>query len=768
MIEQVRQRQRWPFIMITTILWLLATGLAAAVMWPIYQNAQFVLLVGVVSVAGATIAVLGAIYRWGGMVILGLMAAVYLVLGVPVAVPSQAIGAVLPSFAGLGTLFAATALSWKQLVTIDLPVSSYQALLVPAFILVLICSCVGLTIALRARRAEWAALVPVGVFIAGNLLGSVTELVPITITAALFGTILAWFGWRAWYLRRADGGGVADAFPVSPLGSADHRRAGWRAITGTVLILTLAGGLAAAAVTYIPPEQSRQVIRSQIQQPFNPRAYTSPLVGFRTYLQPENVDEVMVTAAGLPPDARLRIATLDAYDGVAFRVGTDADNGRSGDFTRVASRVDRGSVVGDSVDVQLQIGAYSGVWLPTVGDVETVDFLDSAATLQGSFFYNSYSGTAVVVTGVSGGEQYRLHTIVPRTSQSITRFSPGDDPIDLVGIPPELMSVLGRWVDAEDPPGQQLSDALGTLVMTGYISHGIAEDEPASNSGHSQARIAQLFSSSLMIGDAEQYAVAAALMARALGFPSRVVMGFAGDAGQSQFRGGDISAWIEVQTTEGWVGVDPVPPVRELPADQTEKPTVVPRPQSVVQPPKDVETRVDEQRAPENAKQTEQEAVDPFLQLLGSIARVGGLVLLGLTVLTAPFLTVIAAKRRRRLRRRSRGDPRSQVEGAWAEYRDVVVDIGYRLTPAYTRLQVADDLGSVGAVQLAEMTDRAAFAPEEPSETDALTAWANANALVAEIGTSRTRWQRLRAAVSLRSLGAGYHGPNRLSFKRRK
>lgn len=767
MIEQAQLRQRRPFIVITTILWLLATGLAAAVMWPIYQNAQFVLLVGIVSVAGATIAVLGAIYRWGGMVILGLMAAVYLVLGVPVAVPSQAIGAVLPSFGGLGTLLTATALSWKRLITIDLPIGSYQALLVPAFMLVLICSCVGLTIALRARRAEWAALLPVGVFLAGNLLGSVTELMPITLTAALFGTILAWFGWRAWYLRRV-GGGAADGFPASSLGGADHRRSDWRAITGTVLILALAGGLAAAAVTYIPPEQSRQVLRSQIQQPFNPRAYTSPLVGFRTYLQPENVDEVMVTVAGLPPDARVRIATLDAYDGVAFRVGTDADNGRSGNFTRVASRVDRSSVVGDRVDVQVQIGAYSGVWLPTVGDVESVDFLDSAARLQGSFFYNTYSGTAVVVTGLSGGEQYRLHTLVPRTSQPITRFSPGDDPISLVGIPPELMSVLGRWVDAEDPPGQQLSDALSALVTTGYISHGIAEDEPASNSGHSEARIAQLFSSSLMIGDAEQYAVAAALMARALGFPSRVVMGFAGESGQTEFRGGDISAWIEVQTTDGWVGIDPVPPVRELPADQTEKPTVVPRPQSVVQPPKDVETRVDGQRTPENAKQTEQEAVDPFLQLLGSIARVGGLVLLGLSVLTAPFLTVIAAKLRRRLRRRGRGDPRNRVEGAWAEYRDVVIDNGYQLTPALTRLQVADVIGSVGAVQLAELTDRAAFAPEDSSETDALTAWANANALVAEIGAGRTRWQRLRAAVSLRSLAAGYHGPNRLSFKRRK
>ncbi|MDY7555683.1 transglutaminase domain-containing protein [Cryobacterium sp. 10C3] len=59
------------------------------------------------------------------------------------------------------------------------------------------------------------------------------------------------------------------------------------------------------------------------------------------------------------------------------------------------------------------------------------------------------------------------------------------------------------------------------------MSHGIGEDEPVSRSGHGLDRISQLFTDEPMLGDAEQYAVAAALLARRLGFPARVVMGFA-------------------------------------------------------------------------------------------------------------------------------------------------------------------------------------------------------------------------------------------------
>ena len=66
-----------------------------------------------------------------------------------------------------------------------------------------------------------------------------------------------------------------------------------------------------------------------------------------------------------------------------------------------------------------------------------------------------------------------------------------------------------------------------------------------------------------MVGDSEQYASAMALMARSLGLPSRVVLGFVpkdgdGDPTESRtertadgqttvtFTGNDICAWVEI------------------------------------------------------------------------------------------------------------------------------------------------------------------------------------------------------------------------------
>src|SRR5690606_26838878 len=120
--------------------------------------------------------------------------------------------------------------------------------------------------------------------------------------------------------------------------------------------------------------------------------------------------------------------------------------------------------------------------------------------------------------------------------------------------------------------------------------HGVGQDEPTSLSGHGMDRITALFTSRPMIGDGEQYAVAAALMARELGFPARVVMGFQPTADPSSsavtVSGRDISAWIEVQASDGsWVTVDTTPPLREIPEKELDEPTKVSRPQSVVQPP---------------------------------------------------------------------------------------------------------------------------------------------------------------------------------------
>ncbi|MDP3208502.1 MAG: transglutaminase domain-containing protein, partial [Rhodoglobus sp.] len=134
----------------TAMLWL-ATGVACVALWPIYASQSFLILVAVALVLGTAIAILGATLRWPGFVVALATVGVFFVVGVPLAVPSQAQFGVLPTFGGLVDLLAGVALGWKQLLTITLPVGDYEALLVPALVLVLGTVVLGLSIALRAK-----------------------------------------------------------------------------------------------------------------------------------------------------------------------------------------------------------------------------------------------------------------------------------------------------------------------------------------------------------------------------------------------------------------------------------------------------------------------------------------------------------------------------------------------------------------------------------------------------------------------------------------
>ena len=107
--------------------------------------------------------------------------------------PSQATaGGMLPTGPGFLQLVQATWLSWKQLVTISVPVGGYQALLVPPYILVLLAVVVTVSIALRSRVPEFAALPPVLLLVAGILLGSSVAAVPLWQVLGLLALLLAW------------------------------------------------------------------------------------------------------------------------------------------------------------------------------------------------------------------------------------------------------------------------------------------------------------------------------------------------------------------------------------------------------------------------------------------------------------------------------------------------------------------------------------------------------------------------------------------------
>lgn len=742
------------YVAVSTAFLFAATAAASAALWPIYESIGVIVVVATSLVMGSAIVIAGARFRWPAYVVMLATVAGFVIAGVAVAVPSEAQFFVVPTLDGLVQLVSGVALGWKQLLTISLPVGSYQALLVPAFVLVLVSVVVSLSVAIRSARPQLAVVPSLVVFLVASSLGPRYPDLPAVPAVALVIVLLLWLLWMRWYERRA---AIDSLVAASGTTQADTSGAGLRTVLGAIVILTVASVAGFGVAHLATVNQDRTVLRTTIERPFDPRDYVSPLSGFRQYLQPGAASTVMFTVDGLPPDARVRLATLDSYDGIVYSVGSSESTGESGAFERVPGTVEHRGVTGKRAQVTFEIEGYEGVWLPMVGALESVRFAGPDARRLGeSFFYNTVTSSGVVIDGASAGDRYTVDVIVPEepTPATLATARPGSAVVPgIASVPDELVATLDGYVAGIDGPGERLVAAIAGLRSDGYVSHGIDDDEALSRSGHANDRLAELLGGGRMIGDAEQYAVAASLMAHELGFPSRVVLGFNPDS--SQVTGDDISAWIEVNTQQfGWVTIDPNPPVREIPDALPEEPTQIARPPTVVPPPVIETEHTDPQTTPES-EQDPPALPDIWGTVLVSILRVAGWTLLGLAVLASPFLLVIAAKLRRRSLRRRASTVTDRITGGWREFEDAVVDHGLTPATASTRSEVAAVVGGMPSRVLAAVADRAVFAPEDAAPGDVDRVWFIVGELERSLRADKTAWQRFRARTSLKSLG-GY------------
>jgi hypothetical protein len=758
------------FVVLNTVMLWLATAVAAVALWPIYASGGLFVMVAGALVMGSGIAICGARLGWRAPVVALATVVAFLVFGVPLAVPSQALFGVLPTLDGLVDLLAGVALGWKRLLTISLPVGTFEALLVPFFSLILVLTVLSLTLALRSRRLGIAVFAPAVLYLVALLFGPVLPGYPVLGTLALGAVLIMWSSLQRWYLRRilvrrslalASVGAVTEAGTQPAVSGA-----GLRAAISALMILALSGGAAAGAAAVFAPTSEREVLRSAVEQPFRPADYVSPLTTFRNYWTEPTETDVLFTVDGLPAGARIRIATLDTYNGILYSVGDSEIASESGTFTRVPYRFDQSAVEGERVTVDVEIAQLAGPWLPTLGSLESVNFLGvDAAERESSFFYNNISGTAAVVDGVAAGDAYTLTAVVPEqpAADAVDELEPGSASVPTAsGVPDEISVAVDRYVADATTPGERLVAMIDGLRADGYVSHGRGDD-PASRSGHAADRISELLTDQRMIGDGEQYAVTAALMARQIGFPARVVFGFAPevtDGRETAVTGADVSAWIEVNTAEyGWVALDPNPEVREIPPELPEETTTIARPETVIIPPEAEPAPAEAQETP-RVQENEAEEPEVATGLIFIVLRWVASLAAAILIVLAPFLAVIVAKvRRRRLRRRA---PRTldRITGAWREFEDAAVDHGYRPELTATRSEVAEVVGGTRAAVLAAVTDRSVFSPSEPPTEEADRVWRAVDDLTASLDSSVTRWERIKASVSLASLG-GYSGRNR-------
>lgn len=744
----------WPTLV--SVLLVMAMLVAAMIpWWPIYESAAFVVASSAAIVAGTAIAVAGAKFGWPAWAVVIVVFGTYLVLGVPAAVPSRAVVGVIPTPQGIVELLAGAALSWKQLVTIAVPVGSYQTLLVPPFLLALVAATSAVTIALRSRRPAAAVIPPAVLLLAGIALGVVHAALAIETGLAFLITAVAWLVRVAIANRRE----ITSGRPVE-LALADARRVlGASAIVAVALV-----GATAASVTL--PTPPRSVVRAELQPPFEPRAHESPLAGFRTAFDPEVARDAMLEVRGLPPGAGIRIATLDTYDGIVYTVGGADGTAESGRFTRVPYRLDQTAVRGESTELDVLVRGYSDVWVPGIGQLERITFAgERAELLADAFVYNDVTGTGAVQVGLEALDRYTAQSVVPVEPESLARLQPGTSVLPPAPeLPKELAVLLDEWAPASDDKGERLQGVIAALQREGFVSHGLESDQVPSRSGHSLDRLVELATERPMVGDGEQYAVAAALMARQIGFPARVVVGYLPDPGDplpepgepTVFDSDDRQAWIEVQTAQGaWVSVDPNPEPRPIPEREPDEPTIVSRPQSALPPPAERTPVDDLDSDPELALDRGDDGTEPWVEALFGALAITGFVVLGLAVLVSPFLAIIVAKLRRRRLRRLAPSAVERIEGGWQEFADTAADYGYAIRPTATRAEQAATVGGLAPLVLASVVDRAVFAPDGPSDGDDARVWSTVDELQDRLAAPRSRRERVLAAISLTSLG-GY------------
>ncbi len=724
-------------------------ALVAIAAWgfsPIFAGTGWLIAAGAGLVVGAAIAFVSAYGRWPIIPTAIAVLIGYVVVGGAAVMRSTTIAGVVPTLDTVRELTRGAVSTWMDLLTVDVPTEGISVVLLVPFITVLGCTSVGVSLAMRVRRAGWSLLPAVATLLVTILFGTYHGVAPVVQGAVFTAASIAWLAWRRERAR-----GVQS--------SAQSRQKNVRrvAFASAMILLAVAGGSAWAVAA--SPQGQRTVLRDHVVPPLQLHDYPSPLQSFRHYVR-DKESNTLFTVDGLPAGAMVRLATLDSYDGVVYAV--------SGDGTAVAGSFEKvGSVIpvsadGERATVTIEVGELTGVWLPTIGAVRSVTFNGANSTaLERSLHYNRTTSTAVVTHGLQTGDQYTLDVVIPGlpTEDDLedAAFAAISTP-RISNVPEGLATIASEALEADTRPVAEVNALSTYLSASGFFSHGL-EGQAPSRSGHSQERISALIGGDQMIGDDEQYAVTFALMAHELGIPARVVMGFEAGSGDGPhtITGDDVRVWAEVAYEGfGWVPVDPTPAEDRAPLDEDVPPQREPKPQ-VMQPP-------DPPREPPAvppAVPVTDEAVDPPDDTLAAVLRIAVYVAAGigvLLVLLGPVLGIVIAKARRRRKRRRTADLAARVAAGWTEIADAATDYGVDIPAAGTRVEkaVAIDaaVNNSATSTLALTADRLVWGPEDVQPEDADRFWASVGETVRTINRAHGFRRRMIARVSARSLVA--------------
>lgn len=722
----------------------------------------------VVGVLGAVLAVtvtqLTRAAGWPVISAVVICVVLFFVLGGPLCLRALGDTSFLPGASTLGRVADQAIFGWKDLLTTLPPVDGDGPLLVLPWLSGMLAGLVGLSLAhLSVRRAWLAAALPVvgmTVVLSGAIVVGVRHPQSLLLQGSVFaGLALAWLAIRARRASAAVQGGTTS----------------WVRAAGAVVMLALAAALAFPASALVSRADSeRAVARNWVEPPFDIGRYASPLAGFRKYVDlkgrtdDSNVyDKTLFDVEGVEPGTLVRIAAMDRYDGMVWGATDNALPGPADDsFQRVSSTIDN-PVEGTEVEATITLGeGWNGVWLPTVGALTSMRFETGDPRAKAEVFrYNLATSTAVVPSGLQSGDRYSFTAVQP--DDALTEETVGST--DTPGLPPGAAFIQGpteKWTEgAGSDPMDRVLAAAEHLKSEGKYSDGVGRTERIYVGGHSVWRLSDEFvNAPQIVGNDEQYAAAMALIANDIGVPARVVLGATVPEG-GRVTGKDVSAWVELRAADGSWRTLPTsefmsttPPADQVPETNTPMSGTVIPPPNPIPPPSDAGEQSDADLKERKARRKDADDED------GLIPGVPGWLGVVLTYVGGPLLVialllgaVVGLKVWRRHRRRSAASASARFVGAWRELVDHARDLGQvvPLGPTVTRREQSLAIVSGQAGVLARRADSHVFGPSVPGTAAAATYWEQVDAERRSMSHEVGRWQRLRAAISLRSLRRG-------------
>jgi transglutaminase-like putative cysteine protease len=527
---------------------------------------------------------------------------------------------------------------------------------------------------------------------------------------------------------------------------------------GARRIAVAAVAFAAAAPLLIPGFGAKGLIDlSSVNS--SDRISVAPLVSIGAQLSREDPVEVFSVDSSLPSDY-WRMLTLDRFTDISWE-----SSDTSGTPIVSGEPFMQSGEEGTTVTQQFTVANNLGFrWLPTAPNATLV-------TADAELLSNVITGTITVETPLDAGDTYiASSTLVEPDPQELQATSAsGFDPkyIELPADLPEGIGMIAKnWTAAARDDYSRVLAIQTQLRGFRYSLDVDPEDDPGA---------LLRFLRFEQAGFCQQFASAMAVLLRTLRIPSRVAMGFT--AGNVDDDGigtvvttENLHSWVEVYFPGfGWLPFEPTPG-RDIPEYQkvsfsqpctgvpggctTEGPNGEGTNAANVDPtdprkrPKFPPRRTGDLRARGPLRDTAGAGAGDAPERRISPSRV--LVVLG--VLVAVLLVVVPAVRiagRRRRLRRAGPQPRRLILATYDVFTERAADLGVRRdageTPGeYRRRIVATGRLSDGHLdRLTKLAVRAAYAPDEPADTDALDATADADHALRDLRKRTSLGRRL-------------------------